>query len=414
VIDNSSSRKPVWRALPYVAGVVAIGGVLAWALPSQTAPKPETSEGGRKMSAPAVSSFKLSEAQIASVTLEPAIEMRFRSTLTTDGKIAVNEDEATPIYPAYSGRVIRILAKPGDQVVRGQVLFTIEAADMVQAQSDFIAAVATLNKALSQENLTKIAEKRSHDLYLVHALAQKDWQQAQADLTAAQNDVRSGRVAVEAASNRLRLLGRTDPEIERFQNEGRISAETPVYAPLSGTVVQRKIGPGQFISGGGSDPAFVIGDLSSVWVVANVRESDASAIRIGQPINVSLLAYSGQRFQATVDYIASSVDPSSRRLQVRGTIANPDRKLRPEMFASATIDVASETSSVGIPRHALIYEGDNIRLWVYRNGEITPRNVTTGLVNGDFVEIKSGLRPGETVVTRGGLFIDRASVASAG
>ncbi|WP_139267491.1 MULTISPECIES: efflux RND transporter periplasmic adaptor subunit [unclassified Beijerinckia] len=401
------------RSLPVVAGVLAIGAGLAWALPSQTASKAETATTLPKPAAPS-SSFKLSEDQMAAVTLEPATEMRFRSTLTTDGKIAVNEDEATPVYPAYAGRTVRILAKPGDQVQRGQVLFTLEAADMVQAQTDFISAVATLNKAISQENLAKTAEKRVHGLYLVHALAQKDWQEAQAELVSAQNDTRSGQVAVEAASNRLRLLGRSDEEIDRFKNEGRISAETSTYAPLSGTVVQRKIGPGQFIAAGSSDPAFVIGDLSSVWIVANVRESDAGNIRLGQTITVSLLAYPGQHFNATVDYVSSSVDPSTRRLQVRGTIANPDRKLRPEMFATATIDIANATSSIGVPRHALVYEGDSIRLWVYQDGKITPRNVTTGLINDDFVEIKDGLRRGETVVTRGSLFIDRANVANAG
>lgn len=408
-----SLKKRVGYPLSFAAGVLAIAAGLVWALPSQTAQKPVALNGEKKAVAPEAS-FQLSEAQTAAVAIEPAVEIRFLSTLTTDAKISVNEDEATPVYPAYNGRVIRILVKPGQQVQRGDLLYSIEAADMVQAQTDFMSAVATLNKALSQENLSKIAEKRSHGLFLVHALAEKDWQQSQADLTGAQNDVRAGTVAVEAASNRLRLLGRSEEEITRFKNEGRISAETPVYAPLSGTVVQRKIGPGQFISAGASDPTFVIGDLSNVWIVANVREGDAGRIRIGQQMTVSLLAYPGQHFTATVDYVAASVDPSTRRLQVRGTIANPDRKLRPEMFASATIEIANATSSVGVPRHALIYEGDTTRLWTYRNGRISPRKVTTGLINGEFVEIKDGLRPGESVVTRGGLFIDRASTADAG
>ncbi len=165
------------------------------------------------------------DAEWATLTVEPVQEQSFRTEHVTEGKIAVDEDRSTPIFSPYAGRVIKLLARPGDSVAAGQPLFTIEATDMVQAQNDFITAIAGVNKARSQLNLAQIVERRNKDLYEGKAVALKDWQQSQADLTGAQNDMRSAETALEAARNRLRILGRTDDEIAAFQEKGRISAE---------------------------------------------------------------------------------------------------------------------------------------------------------------------------------------------
>src|SRR6202012_4633342 len=106
------------------------------------------------------------------------------------------------------------------------------------------------------------------------------WQNAQNDLTTAQNDMRSAETALEAAHNRLRILGRSEEQIAAFQQTRQISADTPIPSPIAGTVLQRKVGPGQFISSGASDPVFVIGDLSTVWLTAFVREREAADVRV--------------------------------------------------------------------------------------------------------------------------------------
>ena len=126
----------------------------------------------------------------------------------TEGKIAVDEDRSTPIFSPYSGRVTKLLAKPGDAVTTGQPLFVIEATDMVQTQNDFIAAVTAMNKAHSQFTLAEAVEKRHRDLYKDKAVALRELEQAQASLVAAKNDVRAAETALEAARNRLRILGR--------------------------------------------------------------------------------------------------------------------------------------------------------------------------------------------------------------
>ena len=354
-----------------------------------------------------------SAAEWTSLTVEPVSAQVFRGEHITEGKIAVNEDSSTPIFSPYAGRVLKLLAKPSDIVERGQPLFIVEATDTVQGLNDFIGAVSATNKARSTLHLAEIVEKRASDLYAGKAVPLKDWQQSQADLSAAQNDMRSAETTLEAAHNRLRILGRSEDQIEAFEQTRQMSADTPIYSPIGGTVIQRKVGPGQFISSGASDPVFVIGDLSTVWLTAFVRESEASGVAVGQEIVFSLLALPGHDFKARIDYVSAAIDSSTRRLLVRATIDNKDGLLKPEMFANVTIYSGSDRPAVGVPKQALIYEGDKVRLWVvHRDKSIELREIETGLTNGDLVEVRANLAPGEKIVTRGSLFIDRAASGS--
>jgi membrane fusion protein, heavy metal efflux system len=354
--------------------------------------------------------YEPSRAEWASLTIEPVSERVFRAEHITEGKIAVNEDSSTPIFSPYAGRVIRLLVKPGDTVERGQPLFIVEATDTVQGLNDFITALSGLNSARSKLKLAEIVEKRQNDLYQGKAVPLKDWQQAQNDLTTAQNDMRSAETALEAAHNRLRILGRSEEQITSFEQTRQISADTPIYSPLAGTVVQRKVGPGQFINSAASDPVFVIGDLSTLWLLAFVRESEASDVRVGQEIAFSLLALPGSQYKARIDYVAPAIDPATRRLLVRATIDNKDGLFKPEMFANVTIFTGGDHPSVAVPKRALIYEGQHVRLWVAHDDKsIELRDIETGLTNGDFVEARTNLKPGEKIVTRGSLFIDRAA-----
>jgi membrane fusion protein, heavy metal efflux system len=352
-------------------------------------------------------------AEWASLSVEPVSERVFRAEHVTEGKIAVNEESATPIFSPYAGRVTKLLVKPSDMVERGQPLFIIEATDTVQGLNDFVAALSALNTARSKLNLAQIVEKRANDLYAGKAVPLKDWQQSQADLTTAQNDLRSAETALEAAHNRLRILGRSEEQISAFQQTRQMSADTPIYSPISGTVIQRKVGPGQFINSGASDPVFVIGDLSTVWLTAFVRETEASGVAVGQEITFSLLALPDSEFKARINYVSAAIDPSTRRLLVRATIDNKDGLFKPEMFANVTIYAGGDRPSIGVPKQALIYEGDRVRLWVVHDDRsIELRQIETGLTNGNLVEVRANLAPGEKIVTRGSLFIDRAASSS--
>jgi cobalt-zinc-cadmium efflux system membrane fusion protein len=349
-------------------------------------------------------------AEWTSLTTEPAVEHVFRAEHVTEGKIAVDEDRSTPVFSPYAGRVTKLLARPGDTVAQGQPLFVIEAADTVQAQNDFVTALTGLNKAQSALDLAQLQDKRAKDLFEGRAVPLKDYQQTQATLIQAQNDRRSSQTALEAARNRLHILGLSDEAITLFQEKGRINPETTIFAPISGTVVQRKVGPGQYVNAGASDPVFVIGDLSTVWLIAFVRETDASAVSVGQEISFNVLALPGRDLRVRIGYVSAAIDPATRRLLVRATVDNKDGLLKPEMFANVTIYSADDHPAVGVPKQALIYEGDQVRVWVAHDDKsIELRQIKTGLTNGDLVEVRGDLKAGEQIVTKGSLFIDRAA-----
>jgi membrane fusion protein, heavy metal efflux system len=405
-----SSRRT--RAL-FIFAIVA-AGLAAWSSMDRrdthlNGVHAESSSPGRRPPG----AFIVTQAQWAALGVEPVTQQVFRSAHITEGKIAVDEDRSTLIFSPYSGRVTKLLAKPGDTVERGQPLFVVEATDMVQAQNEFIAAVAAVNKARSQLALAEIVEKRHRDLYKDKAVALRELEQSQAALVAAQNDMRAAETALEAVRNRLRILGKTDQEIASFEQTGKINAETAIQAPIAGTIVQRKIGPGQYVSSGASDPVFIIGDLSTVWLVAYVRETEAPKVQVGQQIDFTVLAYPDQVFKGTIRYVAATLDTNTRRLVIRATIPNQDGALKPEMYASVTIFTDEGDVSPAVPRDAVIYEGNSARVWVARKDRVIElRPIRTGVVDGRMVQVLEGLLPDEVVVTKGSLFIDRAAAGT--
>jgi cobalt-zinc-cadmium efflux system membrane fusion protein len=407
IIANWNLRRlAIAFATTAVLGVGVIGAVRMLVPHAKSTEKTHPAKGDLPRYVPTA-------AEWASLTVEPVSEKVFRAERITEGKIAVNEESSTPIFSPYAGRVIKLLVKPSDMVERGQPLFVVEATDTVQALNDFITALGALNTARSKLNLAQIVEKRANDLYAGKAVPLKDWQQSQADLTGAQNDLRSAETALEATHNRLRILGRSEDQISTFQQTRQMSADTPIYSPIGGTVIQRKVGPGQFINSGASDPVFIVGDLSSVWLTAFVRESEASGVAVGQQVSFSLLALPGSEFKARIDFVSAAIDPSTRRLLVRATIDNKDGLFKPEMFANVTIYAGGDHPSIGVPKRALIYEGDRVHLWVVHDDKsIELRQIETGLTNGDLVEARANLQAGEKIVTRGSLFIDRAASGS--
>jgi membrane fusion protein, heavy metal efflux system len=412
VLDMTTNRIPVARGLMGAAALAVLLDLVAFGanrIMAQHEKPSELTSASRR----GLPFYRPSTAEWASLSVEPVSERGFRAEHLTEGKIAVNEESSTPIFSPYAGRVTKLLVKPSDTVERGQPLFIVEATDTVQGLNDFVTALSTLNTTRSKLNLAQIVEKRANDLYAGKAVPLKDWQQSQADLTGAQNDVRSAETALEAAHNRLRILGRSEDQISAFQQTRQMSADTPIYSPIGGTVIQRKVGPGQFISSGASDPVFVIGDLSTVWLTAFVRETEASGVAVGQEMMFSLLAMPGGEFKARIDYVAAAIDPSTRRLLVRATISNKDGVFKPEMFANVTIYSGGDRPGIGVPKQALIYEGEHVRLWVAHDDKsIELRDIETGLTNGDLVEVRTNLKAGEKIVTKGSLFIDRAATGS--
>ncbi|GJD51189.1 Multidrug resistance protein MdtA [Methylobacterium crusticola] len=353
--------------------------------------------------------FRPTKQQRAGFVIETVEAREFRPEGFAEGRITVNEDDNVPVYTPYAGRVTRVNVRAGEQVKARDVLFTIEAADMVQAENDYQAALNALAKAAALLKLNQTVAARLQELYQAKAVALKDWQQAQNDVIAATSDQRSAEASLQAVRNRLRILGKSDAEIDAFARSGTMSPETEIRAPIAGTIVQRKVGVGQYLASG-SDAAFIIGDLSTVWLVANVRESEAPRIRVGQELEAHVLGFPDRVFKARIAYMAAAFDPATRRLPVRAEVDNAEGLLKPEMFATFTILTGRDERAPAVPASAVVYEGARAHVWVERpDGAIEARRVRLGLTGGGVVQVVEGLAAGDRVVTRGSLFIDRAA-----
>jgi cobalt-zinc-cadmium efflux system membrane fusion protein len=322
--------------------------------------------------------------------------LSFRSEEIADGRIALNSDTTTQVFSPYSGRVTRVIAGIGEHIKRGAPLFSIEASEFAQTESDLL-------NALSQLKLARIGEERRHAAFDSKGGSLQDWQQAQADLASAQT-------ALESVRNRLRIFGESDEQIAALEHAKVPNPVTFVTAPLDGVVTDRQVGPGQYLQAGSSTPLYTIGDLATVWLVADVREVDAPLIESGQEVEVRVLALPGKVFKAQLTAVGAAVDPVSHRVPVRATITNADGKLKPQMFASFSIITSGESQALAVPEEAVIREGDAAHVWVVqRDNDLALREIRTGRISNGMVEILEGLKPGERVVTRGSLFIDRAA-----
>jgi membrane fusion protein, heavy metal efflux system len=380
-----------WRAAGILAAALIIALVVIWLGGRWFGPHPPPSAA--QESPPGT--FRATAQQLKTFTIE-AVQMHgFASEELTDGKIGVNGDHATPVVSPYSGRVARVIAGLGDTVKAGAPLAIVAASEFVQAQND-------LKLAAAQVKLARINETRKHALYDAKGGSLQDWQQAQADLAAAET-------ALAAVRNRLEIFGRSSADIAALETTQRMNPAATLTAPIAGVVVDRQVGPGQYLQAGGA-PVFTIADPSSVWLLANVRETDAGLIKLGQSVEVHVLAYPKRLFKARVTYVAAVIDPLTHRLPVRAEIDNHDGALKPEMFASFRILTSEATEAPAVPDRAVVYEGDAAHVWVVRpDGLLTYRAIRAGRSDNGLLEVLEGLKAGENVVTQGALFIDQAA-----
>jgi cobalt-zinc-cadmium efflux system membrane fusion protein len=382
-----------WRAAG-IAAALAIVAILAVSLGGR-AFGPHKAPAAAPPSPPGT--FRATPQQFKTLTVETVRTHAFVSEELTEGKIAVNGDRATPVFSPYSGRVTRVIAGLGDTVKPGAPLATLEASEFVQAQND-------LRLAATQVKLARINETRKHALYDAKGGSLQDWQQAQADLTTAET-------ALSSIRNRLSILGKSPADITALEAAQSINSVATLAAPIAGVVVDRQVGPGQFLQSGGGTPVFTIADPSSVWLMANVRETDAGLVKLGQAVEVHVLAYPKRTFKARVTYVAAVVDSATHRLPVRAEIENHDGALKPEMFANFRILTSDASESTAVPEPAVVYEGAAAHVWVIAgDGLLEFRAIRAGRSSDGFVEVLEGLKPGERVVTKGGLFIDQVAV----
>jgi membrane fusion protein, heavy metal efflux system len=411
----------IWRALALVTlgAILALGAMLGFTM-YQTPPTASQGEtSGVSESKPAVpvgtsveeNTVRMQAHQMPHITLATVGLQGFREAKLATGKIAFNEEFMTPVFSPYAGRVMRVLAKPGEVVKQGSLLLELYTPDLVQAESDLIGnATVTLAKAKNALTLAHRHEERQHQLYLDQAVALKDWQQAQADVHNAEHDVRAAEAALLAARDKLRAFGKSDAAIAKLEQGRTIDRVTTVTSPLAGTITARKVGPGQYIRQDNTDPLFIIADLSQMWMLANVYESDVPWVHIGQPVEVRVLAYPDTVFKATISYVGAAVDPTTHRVDVRAVVDNQAQKLKPEMFATFRIMANADRHYPTVPLSAIVRDGEQASVWVAQpDQQFARREVQLGLEQGGAVQILSGVQPGEQVVTEGSLLLGTRS-----
>lgn len=343
----------------------------------------------------------LSETQAASVKVGPVETRNFEVFKTSVGTIDFNEDLLVQVFSQYPGKILKAFYNVGDDVEKGSVLFTIDSPDLLQTESTLLAARGVLE-------LQKKILARATGLLRQGGSAQKDVDQATSDEQTAEGNLK-------AATDAVRIFGKTDAEIEKIVADRRIDSTLVVPSPISGRIVARNAAPGFLTQPGTAPPPFQVADISTMWMVANVVETDAPAYKVGQPVDVTVPAYPDKVFKGRVTAIGSTIDPNTRRQLVRSEVEDPDHLLRSGMYASFVIRVGDPVHSLAVPENAVVREGDGtMTVWVTEDSHhFTRRTVGTGLREKGWVQILDGLQPGERVVTGGAVFLSNMLLSGA-
>lgn len=326
-------------------------------------------------------------------------EYRVRvAALGTTGKIAFNEERLARVTAPVTGRVVEVLARPGESTEVGRPLLVIDSPDLGAAKADYAKAVADAERA-------RRAIELARDLFEAKAIAQKE-------LREAESDYRKAMAERERAAARLGTLGVPEARLRAIAAREDASTLITVRAPRSGTIVERNITPGQVVSYGQSDTPlnlFVIVDLSSMWVLADVYEPDVPKVRLGRPVAVTLPCCPGERYPGTVVNIADAVDRESRTLKVRAVVPNHGRILKAEMFVKVSIDTGS-SRVLTLPQAAVQRrDGQAFVFLESGKGPYERRAVQTGAEFDGVVEIVDGVGLMDRVVSRGGILLRQSN-----
>lgn len=395
------------RFLPWLGLVLVLGGGAYYYL--NHVEKPGAASSSTATALPE-GEFRLNENEMRALRIEPVTSREFRPERVAEGRIAYNDDRSTPMLSPYTGRVMRAFARVGDRVEAGAPLYEIETPDVTGAANDLLGALDNVQKANVALAQARREDARQASLFSARAASQRDVEQARAASASAESDLRSANAQAEANRDRLRVLGRTPEQITEIERTRQVSGVITVTAPMAGTVTQRRAGPGQWLTAGQGDPVFTMADLSTMWLIANVREMDVPMIRVGQPVDVTVNALPSRHFDARIVRTAAGLDPTTRRLMIMAEIQDPNNELRPEMFATFRIEVGEMSRAPAVPASAVIFRGGEANVWVaLADQRFAMRRITPGIRSGDMIEARAGLADGDRVVTGGALFIDRAS-----
>jgi len=366
----------------------ALAGLL-FVLAGCEGPAPTAAKGGNDSGAElfAVPQDQMGHVQVISV--EPTT---FQRTLRLTGAVAYNNFRTTPVITPVSGPVSRIVVTPGQKVKQGEPMLYVASPDYSQLRTNYL-------KAKDAYALAQKVYGRSKDLYDHHAIAEQDLEQAESAEVQAGGDLASAEAA-------LKVMGVTDPDAVV---KAPPSFEVPVRAPIAGEVVEQLVSVGQLIQPGATQ-CFTISDISDVWVLVNIYQSDLPYVHVGDQVTIQTDSYPDV-FHGRISYIATALDPNTRTLQARIETRNPGGKLKKDMYVTAAVNAGKIQKTIAVPDAAVLRDAEN-QPFVYTEfsaDHFGRRPVTLGQSWEGKTEITSGLKAGDRVVGNGSLFLQFAN-----
>lgn len=355
------------------------------------APQAKSATSNSKPSDPALD---LSPSQLNAIKIEPVGTHLFPVEKEAVGNISFADDLSVQVYPSYQGKIIKSLVELGDQVQKGQPLYTIDSPDLIQAESTLIGAAATLE-------LTSKELARARDLYITSVgVPQRELEQAISDEQTAEG-------ALKAARDAVRVFGKSEAEIDRIIASRKIDPVLVVPSPISGQITAFNGPPGLLVQPGNPPAPYTVANVSIKWMLADVIESDIPLFHVGQPVQVKVMAYPERVFRGKISKIYVAVDPDTHRATIRSEITDPRNELRPGMLANFVIRVQNPVEGAAIPANGVVREADGtMTVWVTNDRHhFVQRVVRTGLRTDGQVQILNGLQRGELVVTDGAVFL---------
>jgi cobalt-zinc-cadmium efflux system membrane fusion protein len=344
------------------------------------------------------------EDQLKTLTIEPVAAREFTVEHEVTGKVGFNEDLLTPVFPAYSGRVVAVLGAKGQFVRKGQPLLVVESPEYVAAQTDLTNARADMDKAVVNLQMAEVNFDRACRLFAQDAISEKDLQSNRSALALAQAELRRAQAALAVAQSKLMIFGKTPGDIAMLN--AFVDRTLTITAPIAGTIVDRQVGPGQILRADATTPLFQISSLSTLWAQGDVFESDLPNIRLGAQVEIRVGCYPNRVFSARVSFIDPTVDSATRTVHVRCEVDNRNGLLKPDMFVRMKIIAAAKQSVPVIPASAVVARGENSLVLVEEApGRFRKRKVEIGHEVDGSVMVNSGLKVGERIVTKGAVLL---------
>ncbi|GBD39147.1 Cobalt-zinc-cadmium resistance protein CzcB [bacterium HR37] len=342
---------------------------------------------------------ELSREALQTLPLKIAVVKRrdTKKEIQTTAVIEFNKDRIAHVTPRIPGRVIKVNALLGDNVKKGQILAELDSIELGKAKAEYLKAKADYAIALANY-------KREKRLFNQKISSEKEYLEAKGEY------MRS-KARLKSAYETLRLLGLNGKEIKElsWEEKNHPLSHFPLLAPFTGKVVEKHIVLGEFITP--EDKPYTIADLSRLWIQLDIYEKDLRWVRPGTEVHIRVDAYPDERFQGIVTYISDTLDKATRTAKARVEIENHDEKLKPGMFAKASIfiPIPDTTRAITIPTSA-IYNVYGKPVVFVQEGERTfkVREIKLGQNSGPYIEVLDGLKEGEKIVIEGGFHLKSA------